>query len=65
MLDKEVPLRHTIERGCDITFLRAEKFEAGRVNIYKCNNHKKELCRCGVELGKHSEYYKQLEDLNK
>lgn len=53
-------LKHSKLNGCDVQFLRKEAFGRGIVKIHICKTHNVEICRCGIEWYRHSEYYDSL-----
>lgn len=49
---------------CGLRLLRKERIlnknkkqRAGIIKVYYCDTHRLELCRCGLEWGRHEEYY--------
>lgn len=56
--------KHDTDRGCDLKKTRTERVGFGIIDIYYCSIHKVETCRCGVEWGHHTEYYKDLKKRN-
>lgn len=52
--------KHKKQNECDIEFLRKNYVATGIVKIYFCKTHNVETCRCGIEWGKHAQFYDSL-----
>ena len=46
--------KHNQEKECEIRFLKKEYVLNNIINIFFCETHGVELCRCGMEWGWHS-----------
>lgn len=57
-------IRHKVSDGCNVQFLRKEEIGLGIVKIFFCTDHNVEVCRCGIEWGKHTEFYKEIKQKN-
>lgn len=56
-------IKHRKQDGCEVIFLKKEAYVGnGIVDIYICSTHNKEVCHCGVEWGRHEEYYNTINE---
>ena len=60
----QMEYKHDIKSGCEVVFLENRPPNSKTFfRVFLCKTHTKEICRCGVEWGKHDNYNQYLKTL--
>lgn len=58
-------IKHGSDTGCERILKEEKPQPSGHyVKIYWCGIHKVEVCQCGIEWGKHGDFYEQYKNLS-